>query len=343
MRAGANASARTFLFTMKIMRLILLVIAAAFSIGAAQTLVAQTVYDVKGRVYGPDSKPVPNVLVTLENNARAQVAQDTTNTDGRYEFSGIVAGTYYISVKPDETRFQAVFQRIELINTTIGGSGFSTETVDFSLRVVFRPIPVPGTVFAQTVPPDAEKEYLSAVKSLTKGDKELAAKQLARAIGIYPTYFLALQQLGALYVDQTRYEQAIEPLKKAVQVNSKAPQAHLGLGIAYLNLDRPKQSIDELRAAISLDAKLFTVHLYLGMALIAVGDLNAAEKSLKEALAQGGSIPARAAHLYLASIYNTRKQYRLAVDEMETYLRENPKAINAANIQEAIKKLKAKL
>ena len=71
--------------------------------------------------------------------------------------------------------------------------------------------------------------------------------------------------------------------------------------------------------------------------------LDAAERSLKQAYVIGGPTQARAAHLYLASIYDTRKQYRKAIDELETYLRDNPKASNASKIQEAVQKLKAKL
>ena len=328
---------------MKMMRQTWLLFASFFLIGALQTLGAQTVYEVKGKIYGPDSKPIPSLLVTLENDGRALIGQATTDTDGRYEFDGIIAGTYYISVKPNETNFQSVLQRIELINTTVGGHSASTETVDFSLKYAPRNNPVPGTTYAQTVPPEAEKEYLGAVKSLTKGDKEQASKQLARAIELFPTYFLALQQFGLLCVEKERYEEAIDPLERAIKVNSKAAQAHLGLGMAYVNLDRPKEAIQELNAAQALDPKMFSAHLYLGMALISTGDLDAAERSLKQALAVGGSTSARAAHLYLASIYNTRKQYQMAVDQLETYLRENPKANNAANVKEALKKLKAKL
>jgi tetratricopeptide (TPR) repeat protein len=328
---------------MKIPRRVLLVLAAFFSIGAAQFVRAQTVYDLKGKVYGPNSKPVPNVLVILENNARAQIGQDITGTEGIYEFNGLVAGTYYISVKPDETQFQAIFQRIDLINTSIGGRSASTETVDFSLRYAPRRDQAVGTVYAQTVPPEAEKQYLSAVKSLTRGDKEQATRQLARAIKIFPTYFLALQQLGVLYVEEKSYEEAIEPLKKAIQVNSKAARTHCELGIAYLNLDRPNEAIQELSVAHTIDPKLFVADLYQGMALISTGDLDKAERSLKEALAVGGSTQARAAHLYLASIYNTRKQYQMAIQELETYLRENPKADNVVNVKEAIKKIRAKL
>jgi outer membrane protein assembly factor BamD (BamD/ComL family) len=64
---------------------------------------------------------------------------------------------------------------------------------------------------------------------------------------------------------------------------------------------------------------------------------------LKEAYSVGGPTQARTAHLHLASIYSTRKEYQKAITELETYLRENPKATNASQVREAITKMKAKL
>jgi tetratricopeptide (TPR) repeat protein len=317
-------------------------LSVVFLLAAASAINAQTIYDLKGRVYGPDTKPLANVLVVLENNARALIGQDTTNTDGLYEFAGIVAGTYYLSVKPDETRYQAIFQRVELINTSVHGSSSSLETVDFTLKLVTRSNSAPETIFVQAVPPKAEKEYLAAIKDLTKGNREVAANQLRKAIEIFPTYFFALQQLGALLVEQEKYEDAIDPLKKAIQVNARSAGAHLALGMALLNLDRLTDAITELRVARQLDSKSFRASLSLGIALMRSGDPDSAEQAFRDALALGGN-EARSAHLYLASLYDKRKQYQKAITELETYLTENPRATNANNIKEAIKKLKAKM
>ena len=324
--------------------LIFLVPAVLFA-GALEGTFAQTVYQIEGAVYGPNSQPIANVVMTLLNHAQAQIDQDMTNGDGRYRFSGIAAGVYFISVKPDVTEYQQIFQKVELINTAVGVTNFSTERVDFSLRPAARrrdSLAV-GTLFAQTIPPEAEKEYLIAIKSLAKGDKGEATIRLNKAIKAFPAYFLALQQLGLLHLERERYLEAIKPLRMAIEINSKGAQSHLGLGMAYVNLDYLKEAMEELNIALTLDPKLFRAHLYLGMALIGKGDLEAAETSLKQAYVVGGPTQARAVHLYLASIYDTRKQYQKAIDELETYLRDNPKASNAPRIQEAIQKLRAKL
>ena len=323
----------------------ILIIAIAFWLfSSARSIEAQTLYEVEGTVYGPDSKAMANVTVTLQNHAGAQVDQDITKTDGRYRFAGVTAGTYYISVKPAEPGLQQLLQKIELINTGVNVTNFSKERFDFSLNRAASERPsVVGTVFPQAVPPDAEKEYLSAVTSISKGEREAAIPKLNRAIKIFPTYFLALQQLGLVYIDTEKDRLAIEPLTKSLEINARSALSHLGLGMAYVNLDQPKEAIEQLNEALALDRRDFRVYLYLGMALMNTGKLDEAEKWLKEAYSIGGPNQARTTHLYLASIYSTRKEYQKAIAELETYLRENPKAPNASKIQEAITKMKAKL
>jgi tetratricopeptide (TPR) repeat protein len=310
---------------------------------AAPVCLGQTVYELEGTVYGPDGKVLANVVMSLQNHAGVQIDQDITKTDGRYRFAGVIAGTYYLSAKPPDRTVQTVVQKIELINSGVNISNFSKERFDFTLKSATTPLSIPATVFAQVVPPEAEKIYRTAVASISKGEMDAAARDLKKAIDIFPTYFLALQQLGLLYIDLEKDEQAIDPLTKAIKVNAKAANSHLGLGMAYVNLDRLEKAVPELNTAITLDPRLFRAHLFLGMAFITLGKLDEAEKLLKQAYSIGGPKQASAARLYLTSIYNTRKDYQKAIDELEGYLKENPKAPNAANIQQAIGKLKAKL
>jgi Flp pilus assembly protein TadD len=325
----------------RVIFLSLLVLLAASQLQLAS---GQTQYRIEGVVYGPDSRPLPNILVSLQNSSRAQIAQEITNSDGRYQFSGIVAGTYYLIVKPAQDQFHPVLQQLELMDTSRGGSSMSSERVDFTLRTSARRVESPsaGTVFAQNVPPDAEREYLLAMKSSGKGDKEDALQHLAKAIEVFPTYFLALQQRGLLYVELAKQKEAIEALTTAIKINPKSAEAHLGLGMAYVSLDQLQNAVAELNISRSLDPRLFRTYLYLGMAYIGIDNLEAAEQALKQAHTLAGPADGRAVHLYLASIYDKRKQYQKAIDELETYLRDSPKATNAPKIREAIQKLKAK-
>ena len=305
---------------------------------------AQTQYRIEGYVYGSDSKPLPNIVISLQNQSHIQVSQDITTSDGRYQFTGIAAGTYYLIVKARENEFQSVSHQVELLDTSRGGNIQSMERVDFTLKAVSGRTDSNSaeTVFAQAVPPEAENEYLVALKNLKKAERDQAIDHLKNAIKSFPTYYLALRQLGFLYLDVNGNQEAIQTFSETIKVNPKSADAHLGLGMAYVNLGEFQVGVAELETARSLDARLTKTYLYLGIAQIGLNNLDLAEQTLKQAYAIAGPVEGRSVHLYLASVYDKKKEYQKAVDELETYLRENPKAANAGNIRQAIQKLKAK-
>jgi hypothetical protein len=115
-------------------RLVLIIAVTCCVLSVTRAAHAQTVYEVEGTIYGPDSKALVNVTVTLQNHVGAQIDQDITKNDGRYRFAGVVAGTYYISVKAADSELQQSLQKIELINTGVSVTNYSKERFDFSLK-----------------------------------------------------------------------------------------------------------------------------------------------------------------------------------------------------------------
>jgi tetratricopeptide (TPR) repeat protein len=309
----------------------------------AATARAQTFYDVEGVVYGPGNQPFAGVVVFLEDVTRTRVGQVITGSDGRYRFSRVVAGTYFIVVRPTDEGLQPFVQRVELINSARGaGIASSSERVDIMIGAVPRRAPAAaGSVFAQDVPGEAEAEYERALQSLGKKERDRAREQLKRALKIFPNYFAASQQLGLLYVEAEQFQEAMPLLVKAVEINPKAGPSYLGLGISAVKLGRADLAVEALEHARKLDAKSYRVHFYLGLAQMDLDRLDAAVASLKEAQRLGVTAKFSAPRLYLAAVYSKRGQRAEAAAELEAYLAENPQAPNAANVREAIRKLKS--
>lgn len=305
---------------------------------------AQSFYEVEGVVYGPNTRPLGGVAVFLEDQTRSRIGQSITDSGGQYRFSRVVAGVYFIVVKPNDKQLQSFIHRVELINTATLGSNSSTERVDITLAPLTRPTEaLTRTFFAQDVPPSAVAEYDRATQSLSKKENELAIKQLNVALKIFPDYFLAAQQLGLLHVENEQYQKAIGPLVKAIEINSNAGPSYLALGIASLRLGRADLALDALERARRIDQTSFRVHFFLGLALLDLNRLDEAERSLKEAYNLGGAGKVASARLHLASIYSKQGKSLEAINELQAYLRDQPKAANAASIREAISKLKTKL
>ena len=190
------------------------------------------------------------MAVFLEDLTRSRIAQSITDTDGRYSFSRIAAGSYYIVVQPNDKEYRAAVHRIELINTARVGSNSSLERMDITLTTIPRRADAsPVTLFAQEVPAAATMEYKRAMESLAKKDNETAINRLNEAVKIFPNYFLASQQLGLLLVESEQYPKAISFLVKAVEINPKAGASYLALGIASLKLGRADLAIDALERA----------------------------------------------------------------------------------------------
>lgn len=284
------------------------------------------------------------MAVFLEDQTRSRVGQSITDSDGRYRFSRIAAGTYYIVVQPNDKEYRAAVNRVELINTARVGSNSSVERIDITLTAMPRRAAAASvTLFAQEVPPAATGEYERAMESIAKKDNETAIKRLNEALKIFPNYFLASQQLGLLHVESEQYQKAISFLVKAVEINPKAGPSYLALGIASLKLGRADLAIDALQRARQLDDKSFRVHFFLGLAFLELNRLDEAENSLKESYKLGGSSKIASARLHLASLYSKQGKTLEAINELQAYLRDNPKATNADSVREAINKLKTKL
>ena len=302
----------------------------------------QTMYDIEGVVEAPNSTPIGGVAIILEDITRARIGQTITSTDGRYRFNRIVAGTYFIVAKPNSSEFRGAIQRVELLDTSRSGAAVSSERVDITLDAIPRPDMVIGTVFAQDVPPEATARFERAMESVAKKNTPQAIKELNDALGIFPNYFMANQQLGLIYVEIEDYQKAIPRLVKAIEVNQKAAPSYLALGISSLKLGRADLALDALDRARRLEDKSFRVHFYLGLTFLELNRLDDAEGALKNAYKLGGAAKASSTHLYLASVYTKRGQNREAIAELESYLRESPKAANAPSVREAITSLRSK-
>lgn len=324
-------------------RLIILFALCVTVLALARSTHAQTVYDIEGVVERPDSTPIGGVAIFLEDITRARIGQTITSTDGRYRFSRIVAGTYYIVARPNSSEFRAGVRRVELLDTSRSGAALSSEKVDIMLEAMPRADTMAGTIFAQDVPPEATARFERAMESVAKKNTTQAIKDLNEALRVFPNYFMAAQQLGLIYVEIEDYQKAIPPLVKAIEVNQKAGPSYLALGIASLKLGRADLALDALDRARRLEEKSFRVHFYLGLTFLELNRLDDAEEALKTAYKLGGSAKAASAHLYLASVYTKRGQNREAIAELEAYLRESPKAANAASVREAITSLRSKL
>jgi tetratricopeptide (TPR) repeat protein len=96
-----------------------------------------------------------------------------------------------------------------------------------------------------------------------------------------------------------------------------------------------------LREAIKLKSSGPTAHYYLGLMLVKFKAYDEAQKELEAAISNGGENLAQA-HKFLGGVYMSTKKNKEAADELEKYLKLDPKAPDAEKIKASIKELRSK-
>ena len=93
-----------------------------------------------------------------------------------------------------------------------------------------------------------------------------------------------LTLLGQLYGDAGAFQQALDPLKRAVELDAGSYEAWHNLGLTYFRLNRYKDARTPLEKAVALRPEAYGSVVMLGAALYMLGDDNAALPVLEHAL-----------------------------------------------------------
>lgn len=318
---------------------------------ATATLVPQGRNEIYGSVFGDGRRPLADIYVELLDDFNAPLRHTKTDGTGRFTFGGLVNGRYIVKALPYGTDYIEQEQEVILssVSATVG-SGSDTQHVTFYLRLNERiyagPFAAgPGVVFAQSVPPAAQKLFEEGVRYLHNKKEREGFESLKKSIEIFPDYYLALDRLGAEYAmrglkNAAYLNAAFALLTHAVEVNPRGFSSVFGLGWTQYHLGMNAAAIETLRRATTLYGKAADAYLWLGKALRRASSNVEAEAALKRAneLTKGKFSEA---HWQLAELYNQEKRYREAADELELYLKTFPaKAADAEKIRKLIKQLR---
>jgi tetratricopeptide (TPR) repeat protein len=211
--------------------------------------------------------------------------------------------------------------------------------------------------FSQNVPKAAQQSFERAVKLDGEGRTEESIKALTDEIQNFPDYFDAHLMLGKLFLNANRLPEATTELDRAREINPKDDRAYQSFGLILMLQRNFAVAVAVFAEAARLNPTNPVNVLLNTKALInqayaidpatsqqAANDrsylLGRAESSLKQ-LADLSKNKMSADHFSLAMFFEMKGDRKLAANELEALLRENPDLKNASEIREAIQKLRA--
>lgn len=323
--------------------------AMIFVMTASEKCFAQN--SISGIIFDENRRPVAEIEIELLDEFERLIKSAKTRGSGLYMFQGLRAGIYYVQVRTAGTNFRQAKERVQLgqtnrVSRTTGSiSGSEALQVNLTLQYNSRgenKLLYNEVVFAQNVPSEAEKYFQNALKNFEKNNANEAVAELLRAIEIFPEYFLALDRLGYEYLVQEKFEEAENVFGKAVRVNPKSFSSQYGLGAARFSRKKFAEAADALEQAAVLNPSSVNSYFLLGRVKRELKEYEKAEINLKKANELSEEkLPD--IHWELALLYyHNLKRYNEAADELELYLKANPKAENKEQVKKLIKIFRSK-
>jgi Flp pilus assembly protein TadD len=320
-------------------RLALACLALILSASAAR---AQGANSVEGRVMLPSgAQPAQPVRVKITQSGRP-IYETFTDLSGRFNFSGLRAGSYQLTAEGDGSTFETTTVNVEV--SVFGGGGQSfTQNIQLRAKAGGASVPPAGTVAAEEIDPsvpDAAKEkYRRGVKSAADGKAEDAVKLFQEALKEHEGFYAAALALGAQLSKLSRYEEAVTAYKRASEMKPDSPAPYVGVGAALVGMKRYDEGIRMLRGVVEVDKDLPAPYLSLGYAEMMTGDYRASEEHLLRALELGKPPLAR---IYLANVYEQTGDFARAASQLEAYLKENRDSPQTEAVRAALDKLRKK-
>jgi TonB family protein len=114
--------------------------------------------------------------------------------------------------------------------------------------------------------------------------------ELERQVQDNPVSAEARYELGAAYIELTRYGEAVLQLSAAIRINPRHAEAYLKLGHAYSHLRSPENALQAFREAARLNPDSSEAFHAIGLVHLQLGKYEEAMKAFKHSLEVEGPI-----------------------------------------------------
>ncbi len=122
----------------------------------------------------------------------------------------------------------------------------------------------------------AHNNLALALSQRKKFDESL--NHLRRALQINPNYFDAYNNLGMIYIKLDRCPEATQACLRAIKINPANHLPYNNLGVIYLRTKQYQQAIQAFQKAIRIKPDFVQAHVGLGIAYFEAGDKDSAMK-----------------------------------------------------------------
>jgi tetratricopeptide (TPR) repeat protein len=297
---------------------------------------------IRGQVLVPTTQTQGRLEVILEKSD-AFYARTFTDAEGHYRFDNVGSGQYAIVIKLEG--FEDVHEQVYF-----GRDGDSTMNItmtrkagaDSSIQALYA-----------RYPRNVVDDYQKALDESRKGNTAKAVEMLEGVVKVSPNFQQAHNSLGTLYQKTQRFQEAEKEYNTALQLDTKSSEPLVNLGSLYIQIAEQAQAkrdnqtfgaaldgaVRALNLAIQVQPDSAKAYYLLGTTYYTGGQFPKAEENLTHALLLEKGMGS--AELVLANVYIKQQKWRQALEYLDAYLKDNPKAADHEQVQQTRAKVAA--
>jgi tetratricopeptide (TPR) repeat protein len=288
--------------------------------------------------YQQSHRPAAALRVELLSSYGGMVDMRTTDGNGGASFNSVSSGRYRIRVSgPDiETKTSDLIEA----GGSIGGP-YINENLEVELTKTAGS-EAGGAAIAVLIPETAQKEFKLGSKEMDKKHWEEAKDHLQKAVGLFPKYAEAFNNLALVQIQLKDGKGAVESFRSATQINPTLQQANLYLGQFYYENQQYKEAEPYLARAAADQPRNAQLLTALANVELQNGETDLALTNARKVPSLENHKQFAISHLIVAQALAAKGQENEIAKEYEEYLKEAPDSPLAPRVKDELAKLKSK-
>ena len=299
---------------------------------------------IRGQILVPTTQSQGRMEVILEKSG-AFLSRTYSDNEGHFKFINLPEGEYVVIV-----RLEGYEDLREIPN--FGRDGSATMNLVMTRKNAVEPDS--KKLLYASYPAKIVDDYLKALGEGRKGNAASAIKILEGVVKAAPDFHQAHNALGTFYQRAGRFQDAEKEYNIAQRLEPHSAEPLVNLGSLYIQIAEQAQAkrdtptfgaaLDEavraLNLAIQIDSGSAKAYYFLGTTYYTGGQFVKAENHLIHALQIEKGMGT--AELVLANVYIKQQKWAQALDYLDAYLRDNPKASDRAQVSQTREKVAAR-
>lgn len=293
-----------------------------------------------------DSKGRFSFQLGQQSNVLMDASVSSAASQGRDPFSG---GRGSTGARPSGGLGTADLMGCELRASL---PGYRSEAVTLGRRSTFdnpdvgtiilrRLANVEGTAISYTTlaaPKDAKKSYEKAQKLLhEKNPKQAeAAKELEKAVQVYPRFAAAWNMLGEAKLAMKDDEGARKAFEQSLAADSKYLNPYFRLSVLELQASRWESAANLTNRLAALNPQMAQAHYFNAVANFNLGKMELAEKSVRSAMKSDEANRFPQTHHLLGAILARQGNFPSAAEEYRNFLKVSPTSAMAEQLRKQL-------